>query len=89
MKKQRWVYGASFPVNGSPDSSVETQAIQETNHTWTAQVAQRTHGVTVKSTLFGGFGSLFEALRTANAIGLAIATGKRPGKTQRKAPPSS
>lgn len=84
--KQRWVYGASFPVNGSKNRSVEIKAIQETDGTWTAHVAQTAQGVTMKRTLFGGFESLFQALRTGNAIGLAIAEEGRYQNSRRKAP---
>ncbi len=71
--RQKWIYGATFPVYGSKNSRVETRAIQETDCTWTAQVVQTVNGETVKSTLFGGFDTLFQALRTANEIALALA----------------
>jgi hypothetical protein len=86
--RQKWVYGALFPVNGSKNSSVEIKAIQEMDGTWTARVAQVVNGVTAKATLFGGFASLFEALRTANQIGLGMAEQQHGGNHRRIAPPT-
>ena len=85
--KQKWVYGASFPVNGSNNRSVEIKALQEADGTWTAYIGQIVNGVTMKRTHFGGFESLIQALRTANEIGLALAEQQYGGNIQRKAPP--
>jgi hypothetical protein len=80
--KRRWVSGASFPINGSKNSRVETKAIQESDGTWTAHVGQTVKGTIVNGALLFGFATLFKALRRANEVALALAEEKSYERSQ-------